>query len=167
MEESKQALAEASGITDDTVLEKLAELNIGADTLAALALVPLIEIAWADGNLDEKEKQAVLAAAEDSGLSKKTLNYELLENWLGSPPERTLREAWRRYIEALCGKMTQQERTSLEANILGRARAVAEAGGGYLGLVAKVSQSEARILKELEEAFRAEGGDDEVRETHR
>ena len=62
----KEALAAASGITNDTVLEKLAALNISSETVAALALVPLIAIAWSDGNIDDKERAAMLARA-DSG----------------------------------------------------------------------------------------------------
>ncbi len=52
MEESKEALAETSGISDDAILQSLLELHIDAQTLAALALVPLIVVAWADGYLD-------------------------------------------------------------------------------------------------------------------
>ena len=81
MEESKEALAEASGITSDAILESLLELNIHAQTLAALAIIPLIEVAWADGHLDQKEGQAILAAAHASGLHRGHAGYELLESW--------------------------------------------------------------------------------------
>jgi hypothetical protein len=57
----KEALAAASGITNDTVLEKLAALNISSETVAALALVPLIAIAWSDGSIDDKKRAAVFA----------------------------------------------------------------------------------------------------------
>ena len=56
----KEALSAASGIANDAVLEKLAALNISSETVAALALVPLIAIAWADGSIDDKERAAVL-----------------------------------------------------------------------------------------------------------
>jgi uncharacterized membrane protein YkoI len=65
-----EALAAASGITDAAVLEQLAAVDLSSETMAALALVPLVEVAWADGTLDAKERSALLAAAEDAGLSQ-------------------------------------------------------------------------------------------------
>ena len=65
----KEALAAASGINNDVVLEKLAALNISSETVAALALVPLIAIAWADGSIDDKERAAVFAKAQEEGMS--------------------------------------------------------------------------------------------------
>jgi len=153
MEESKEALAEASGMTDDAILQSLLDLHIDVQTLAALALVPLIEVAWADGYLDEKEKQAVLKAAHASGFEKGQVAYEVLENWLTQQPKPKLLETWVEYIRELLGQLSEEEQKSLKASLLGRARSVAEASGGYLGLGFKVSKTEAAVLKTLEEAF--------------
>ena len=50
---AKEALGEASGISDDAVLEHLMALDIGSDTVAALSLVPLVEVAWAEGSFSQ------------------------------------------------------------------------------------------------------------------
>jgi len=63
----KQALAEASGIAHDDLLDQLIELDVSGETAAALSLVPLIAVAWADGTIDAKERTAVLDAAEELG----------------------------------------------------------------------------------------------------
>ena len=55
-EASREALSKASGITQPEVLDRLLRLGIQAHTLAALSIVPLIEVAWADGALDAKTK---------------------------------------------------------------------------------------------------------------
>ena len=154
MEESKEALSEASGITNDALLEKLLELGIHAETVAALAVVPLVEVAWADGHLDEKEKEAILAASDASGLATGGLEYELLESWLAHRPESKLLRAWEHYIQGLCEQLSEEERSSLKADLLGRVWAVAEASGGFLGLVSKVSKAEAEMLQQLEKTFR-------------
>ena len=44
-------------------------------------------------------------------------------------------------------------KNALKRDLLGRARSVAEAAGGFLGFGSKVSQSEQAILDELEQAF--------------
>ena len=91
---SLSELATLTSSTDDEqfILQSLLELHIDAQTLAALALVPLIEVAWADGYLDEKEKQAVLEAAHASGFEKGQVAYEVLESWLTQQPKPKLLE---------------------------------------------------------------------------
>jgi hypothetical protein len=46
--EMKAALAEVAGIHDDHVLQKLVELDVNPEMVAAIALVPLVAVAWAD-----------------------------------------------------------------------------------------------------------------------
>ena len=84
---SKERLAEISGIDDEAVLGKLAALNIESDTWAAISLVPLVEVAWADGKIDEKERRAVLSAAEANGIFSGSPSHELLESWLSRRPD--------------------------------------------------------------------------------
>ncbi len=153
LRKSKEALAEASGITNGSILESLLELGIEAETVSALQLVPLLEVVWADGELDENEKQAVLKAAGVSGLAEGRLSYGLLEGSLNRSPKPVLREAWRLYMEGLCKQLQSEEKESLKEDLLGRARAVAEASGGFLGLGSKISSSEAQVLEELGGAF--------------
>jgi len=152
MEQSKEALSEASGIQDSAVLDKLMKLKVSAETVAALTVAPLVEVVWADGRLDEKEKEAVKEAAHQCGLQEGDINYQLLETWLEKRPSSHLLETWKHYIQGLCETLSEQERSSLKAELMGRARAVAEASGGLLGL-AKISQAEADVIQELETAF--------------
>ncbi len=153
MEESREALAEASGISDDAILQSLLDLHIDAHTMSALTLVPLIEVAWADGYLDEKERQAILEAAHASGFEKGQVAYTVLESWLTQQPKPKLLETWVEYIRELRAQLSEEEQKSLKASLLGRAQSVAEASGGYLGLGFKVSKTEAAVLETLEEAF--------------
>ncbi len=149
----KEALVAVSGIRDDTVLEALIALDIGADTVAALALVPLVEVAWADSSIDEKERAAILTAAAKTGLEKGSAGYQLLQSWLEVRPDSRVRAAWKDYVTALCNTLGSDARRVLKETILGRARRVAEAAGGFLGLGSKVSSSEQAMLDELERAF--------------
>jgi hypothetical protein len=149
----KEALAAASGIDDDTVLDELISLDIAADTVAALALVPLVEVAWADGSIDEKERAAILAAATQTGLEKDGASHQLLQGWLEVRPDTRVRAAWNDYVSALCRTLGTDARRILKQTVLGRARRVAEAAGGFLDLGSKVSHSEQAVLDELERAF--------------
>lgn len=149
----KDALSAASGITDDVVLEKLVALNIGSETLAALSLIPLMAVAWADGSIDDKERSAVLFRAAELGLSKQDVSYQLLEGWLAKQPTPALLASWKDYIGAISATLTREAREALKFKLLGRAGAIAEAAGGCLGIGQKVSSAEKAVLKELERAL--------------
>jgi len=149
----KAQLAEIAGITDEAVLDRLVELNIGPETLAAMELVPLICVAWADRKMDPSEKKAILAAADSIGLTAREELRELLDHWLNRRPGRELLDAWKHYITALCSQLSADERRRLESFVLSHAERVAEAAGGFLGLGNKVSPQEQAVLKELHQAF--------------
>jgi hypothetical protein len=153
MKETKQALASVSGITNDEVLQKLVELNIRPEILATLAMIPLIEVAWADGSVDEKEKKAVIDAASESFVSKDSPDFAVLQSWMEHKPEPKLLEAWIHYMQGLCEKLTEHQKNALKKDLLGHARQVAEAAGGFLGFGSKISDTEQQMLGKLEAAF--------------
>lgn len=152
-EERRQALAEASGITDPAVLDELIELEIEPEAVAAFALIPLVEVAWADGDVHVKEREAILQAAQESGLAPGGVARELLQSWLSERPGSQVLKAWETYTAALAGSLDASGRTRLRKEIVGRARAVAEAAGGILGLGSKISAAEREMIEKLEKAF--------------
>lgn len=150
----KAQLAEIAGITDEAVLDRLVELNIGPETLAAMELVPLICVAWADRKMEASEKKAILAAADSIGVTTREELRELLDHWLNRRPGRELLDAWKHYITALCSQLSAEERQRLESFVLSHAERVAEASGGFLGFGKKVSPQERALLDELHQAFK-------------
>lgn len=148
----RQGLAEASGIGDEAVLDRLVSLGVEPETVAALTLVPLVEVAWADGDVHAKEKDAVLKAAANTGIEEGTAASELLAGWLQERPKPELRTAWTAYAGALSAMLDGPERAALKEGLLGRARSVAAAAGGFLGM-GRISNEEEAALAELERAL--------------
>jgi len=150
---SAKEISDSSGITNTAVLAKLVEMGITSELATSLSIIPLVEVAWADGNVDAKEREAVLAGAAKCGLAKGRLDYEMLESWLARRPPAELREAWAHYIKGLCELLSESERAELKKDLLKRARAVAEASGGFLGITSGISASEKKVLENLESSF--------------
>lgn len=96
---------------------------------------------------------AILHGAESSGLEPGSPSHELLEIWTRDRPAPDLLATWNHYIRALCAELSLDQQRNLQHKLLGRARAVAEAAGGFLGLDSKVSVEEEAVLTELERAF--------------
>jgi tellurite resistance protein len=153
VETTRAALAEASGITEPAVLDALLVLGIRAETIAALSVVPLVEVAWADGSLDAKERGAILEGARQSGIVPGSTAHALLEPWLERRPDPKLLTAWIQLVRDIRDRLGADEAARLKSGLLDQARAVASASGGVLGLGAKVSGAEAAVLARLESAF--------------
>ena len=150
---AKEALARVSGISDAKVLERLVELGITPELLIAMAVIPLVEVAWADGEISPKERQAVLDAARSLRKGAEPIAPGMLEAWLERRPDAKLLSSWQLYVQGLCASLQPQERERLRDQIVGHARQVAESSGGILGLGNKVSAAEERVLAKLSKAF--------------
>lgn len=149
----KEAFSTVSGITDPAVLDALVKLDISVETLAAIALVPLVAVAWADGSVDAKERTAILRAAAEGGLKAEATGHGMLDKWLQAAPPASLVEAWKGYIATITAGMDHASRRALQGPILDRARAVALAAGGFLGIGMRISDSEEKVLADLAKAF--------------
>jgi len=152
-ESARRELEEATGIGDREVLAKLAGLGIRADTLAALTLIPLIQVAWADGVMDEKEREAILAGAVSTGIPVGSPSHTLLRIWVEDRPPVDMQKAWADFITALRSQLDGGESARLGEKILSRARSVAEAAGDLLGHGSMVSPEEEAVLRQLGAAF--------------
>ncbi len=152
--QKREALREVVQIKDETFLDRLIELGIGPETVLALTLVPLIAVAWADGTLDGRERDAIIKAAEEKGVSPETAGHQLLETWLSRRPERELFDSWKQYVRDIWETFTDEERQRMRERTLDWALAVAEASGGFLGMISKVSPSERVVIEELEKVLR-------------
>lgn len=149
---SREALGKVSGIKNEAILDKLLQLGIRAEVVTALALVPLVEVAWADGSIDDRERRQILERAEKSGLAPGSTDHALLQSWLERRPDSKLLSAWIHMVEGLCEHMTPDQVRALRADLIERARSIASASGGLLG-VGKVSAAEADMIQQLESAF--------------
>ena len=151
-EEKKTEFREYLNVDNEEVLEALVDLDVEPETLVAFSLVPLVEVAWADGEIQKQEREAIIKAAVERGVDEASPTCALLKSWLETPPNPLLLETWRAYIEELTDSLGEDSRAQLKRSVMGRARAVAEAAGGFLG-VASISSAEKQKLEELEWAF--------------
>ena len=151
--ERRQQLAHVSGIHDTAILDRLLELGITAESLAALGLVPLVWVAWADGEVAVKERERIVAMAQAAGIEPQNGRYPLLEHWLKRRPAPEMLAAWRDYISQLRERMAAADLETLRREIVDRAGEVARASGGILGFGERVSPAEQAVLAQLEQAF--------------
>ena len=148
----RQAFKEIANIDSVELVDALIELEITPGAMAALSVVPLVAVAWADGEIQAKERQAILKAAEEGGIEIGSENHELLENWLSHTPGPYLLATWNHYAQELAARRDTVVGNELKERLMTRTTKIAKAAGGFLGLGA-ISKAEQAVLDELEHAL--------------
>jgi uncharacterized tellurite resistance protein B-like protein len=151
LEETTGLLAEVSGITDRGLLEHLAALKVTPAAAASLAILPLVEVAWADGKVEAAEREAILASL-DKALFFATIDRDIVEAWLERRPPQALVAAWDRYVADLTAELSPGEKKALGDVLVTHARQVAQAAGHFLGL-GGISKAEQAVLDKLAQTF--------------
>jgi tellurite resistance protein len=154
-EATRGRMAERTGMADEEILRDLEALGYTPDTVVLLHLVPLVEIAWADGGVSDRERALILEAARTRGIEAGSAADQQLTTWLAARPSADLFEKTLRAIGAILEARPSEEREADGRDLLSYSMAIASASGGILGL-GRVSQEEqqvlARVTQELERA---------------
>ena len=153
----REELRKATGITSDEVLDRMMAVNAKGEMLTAFKLLPLVEVAWADGSCDKKEADAVIVAAIKHGVPRDSAALEQIKAWLYRGPNPEARKAWAMYAEELRKTLAPAELDAFREDLLKTARQIAESGGGILR--ALVSKSEKTVLNKIAEALTSRPGD--------
>lgn len=147
-----EKLSADTGIRDQDVLQELLDLNFTPRNLLALWLVPLTQVAWADGRVEKSEREAVLNALSKHGYSGDSPAWQLMESWLDHKPCDEVLTAWKDYARALVESAGEKRLILLRRELRDRAREVAEAAGGVFH-IHPVSPAEEVVLKQIDDAL--------------
>jgi hypothetical protein len=159
-EATRRRMAERTGVADEEVLRDLEALGYTPETVMLLHLVPLLQMAWAEGSVSDRERDLIIEAARARGIDKDSPADHQLASWLASRPPDELFEKTLRAIGAILQARPPEEREANQRDLLSRLTAIASASGGILGF-GKVSPEEqqvlARISQEIERSHRNPG----------
>jgi hypothetical protein len=151
-EERAVAIQRLTGLNDPKVCRDIAALNISVESLAALRLVPLVAVAWADDRIEDNERFRVIHAAEKAGLTPGDPAYEMLKGWLTERPPVGLFETWSEYAKTLAQSLNGEARENLKNSLVDQVRSVAAANGGLFGY-GSISPTEQKLIDKVSEAL--------------
>ena len=149
----KESIAAATGVTDEKLLDRMAKLQLNGELMSAFQLYPLIEVAWADGKLDDSEAAAVLAAAETRGISKDSKAHAYLSERLAAGPSKDVRAIWMMFARDLKSTLSATGLDAFRADIFELCREVAQASGGVIGKAFSISGTEKDVMADIEKAL--------------
>lgn len=139
-------------MTDDVLARELAQLGVDAESYRALALLPLVQVAWADGAIQDAERTLILTLA-DQRYALGDEGKRVLKNWLHHPPTADFARRGRSALLSLCGRdgYDKVSRADL-VDVITLAKQVARSAGGFFGFGA-ISASEAETIDEIARAL--------------
>ena len=121
------ALAEKLAVDRPDLLQRVRELNVTAATAVAFLLMPLIQVAWADGAVNRRTRTAVLESARARGIAVDSIAYRQLVDWLDVPPPPILFNTALEVIACGIAVLTPQDRHD-------RVNMICEACSGIAGV---------------------------------
>jgi ADP-ribose pyrophosphatase YjhB (NUDIX family) len=147
---ARRALSERAGVADAEILADLEALGYTPDTVKLLHLVPLVQIAWAEGGVSDRERQLIVEAARARGVDAGSPADAQLAGWLDVRPSDEFFERTLRAVGAVLESRSPDERQSAGRDLLAYSSAIAAASGGILGF-GKVSDGERQVLARISE----------------
>lgn len=146
-------------MTDAELHKALADLGIDRDTWRAALLLPLVQVAWADGAVQPAERVHILEVADRSGLLE-TPAGEVLHRWLDHPPTPETLVLGRQVLTALVqrhrGPGAELDASDLRA-LEAQCHEVARAAGGLFDLMFTVDRRESEAIREIAAALHRVG----------
>ncbi|MCK4659951.1 MAG: TerB family tellurite resistance protein [Phycisphaerae bacterium] len=149
-----RSIAQKVGVDDEQLAQRISDLGFDSQTVGVLHLMPLVEVAWADGSLSAKERNAIIEAAEDHGIEPGTPAAILLASLLEQRPSDTVLEEILDVLKDLLLAGNAHPHSVLDACMN-----VAQASGGFLGLGDKISDQERSTIAKIAAVFGEEAKD--------
>ena len=157
LEEIAVALAEKLQVDNRELLHRVMELGVTLDTAPAFLLAPLVQVAWAEGEVTEREHKTVLRLAGARGVEESSPAHAQLLEWLQERPPDALFDTATEVIKVGLSVLPPGEREERIKRIVQACHEVAEASGGLarvLGLGSGVSGEEESLLDAITTALR-------------
>ena len=121
-----------------------------AHAFALLDLIPLVEVAWADGSVSIRERDVILETALRRGFAYGDPAYRQFVAWLAvEPPDAIVRVSLRALAAALLRLPSAEQRDDLRRRLLDGCQRVAEVAGGTCFIGDRVSRAERRALASI------------------
>ena len=151
-EQTRRDLEAKTGLHDPELLKDLDELGFTPATIALLPLVPIIEVAWAEGGVSGAERKLILQLARSRGIEPDSPADGQLSEWLDRRPSADVFKRATRLIRAMLDQ--QGDTSTLSADeLIKYSEQIAAASGGILG-IGKISPEERATLAQIASALK-------------
>lgn len=157
LQEVALALAEKLQVDDPALLARVAGLGLTRETGAAILMAPLVQVAWADGEVTDGERAILLEQVAVRGIVAGSPPHTQLLAWLRERPSDDVFDTALEVLTVGFGVLPAVERGERIGALLEACNRIAAASGGLatlLGLTRGISGEEAAVLETLTKTLR-------------
>jgi len=135
-------------MTGRQLTEALRALGVEAKSCHLVSLLPLVQVAWADGQIQPKERQLILGVGQQFGLLRNG-EEQILEEWMREAPSPFFLAHSQRVLLHLAKHALLPGGVDREA-VVGWCWALASAAGGLFGTrLMAVSAKEKEVIAQI------------------
>lgn len=152
LEGERQDMAQVIGVADEEILREIQESGFTCETVKLLYLVPIVQIAWAEGKVTNRERKLIFEAARAQGIEENRLAYQKLSEWLMERPSEEFFDKSLHLIRMILQILPREKQQDSKVNLFSHCTEVAEASGGAAGFLGggyKICDEERTVIKRV------------------
>jgi hypothetical protein len=149
----RQELEAQSGIHDPALLQELQALGFTPETVSLLPLVPIVQVAWAEGIVTDAERALIVQFARERGIATDSPADQQLAGWLESRPSDEVFARATRLIRAIIDNPATDRADLRIDDLIHHCEEIAAASGGVMGF-RRISAEERALLGQIESALK-------------
>lgn len=150
--QARAQIGQQVGITDPELLLELEARGFTPDTVVLLPLVPVVQVAWAEGGVSAAERDLIVKLARSRGIEEGSAADRTLTEWLDARPGAHVFAHATRLIRAMLASPATHDLTA--ADLVTHCESIAAASGGFLGMN-RISAEERQLLTALADELKA------------
>jgi tellurite resistance protein len=137
-----RAVAKSAGTEDLELADRIAKLGFSGETAKVFDLLPPILVAWADGSVSRDERATIFTVLEHRKIARGSEPFVAVEALLEEKPSQAFIDE---SMDALRDLMAGRPEAS-STEMIELCAAIADASGGFLGLVKRISPEERELV---------------------
>jgi hypothetical protein len=146
-EDARKDLSSKTGLHDPELLQELEALGFTPETVALLPLVPVVQMAWAEGGVTDAERKLLIQLARARGIMEGGVADRMLAEWMERRPGPQVFERAMRLVRAMLAAPGQDAALTAD-ELVKYAEDIASASGGIFG-INKISSEERALLASI------------------
>ena len=145
-ERARADIGKAAGLSDPALADELLGLGFTAETVALLPIVPIVQVAWAEGGVSAAERDLIVRFARGRGIAEGSAADTQLSAWMSARPSEEVFARAGRLIRAMLDSGGSAGVSPDE--LVAYCENIASASGGVFG-IGKISGEDRALLSTI------------------
>jgi hypothetical protein len=145
-ERARADISKAAGLSDPSLADELLALGFTAETVTLLPIVPILQMAWAEGGVSDAERTLIVRFARSRGVAEGSVADQQLRSWMIARPSDEVFDRAGRLIRATLDSGGAASVSPDE--LVAYCESIAAASGGIFG-IGKISSEERTLLSKI------------------